>query len=217
MSLRDINFKHRTTRRVFHRSLIVALITLFPILWIVLSHVPVEHRIIRPGSSADLVSRGKMGFENAFNSTVGYIILFYVLARVLYWGIYWILQAFEGQPIKPTWFQRMRRLLRHILVGTELNDEEDYSSTYMLRIVKQSGYGSREIHASTFRANNLDKAKKQCIKQARNVLGSDKRNHEWEEFDVGFFIQHGRMRVELLIDLSHIKLPDSDGCSPIRA
>lgn len=84
MSLRDINLKHRTVRRVFHRSLLVALGVLFPILWIFLSHVlpPVGRRRVAPVGEALVQS-------------VLYVILFYVLARLLYWGLYWILKGFE--------------------------------------------------------------------------------------------------------------------------
>ena len=92
---------------------------------------------------------------------------------------------------------------------SELNNDEDYSSTYVFRIVDESDSLPREIEESSFRSNNLEEAKRRCLYRAEHFLETSL--IEWEEFDFGFFIQHGNIRVELLIDLSPLNLPDSDG------
>ena len=91
MSFRYIDLKNRTVRRVFHRCLIVISVAILPILWLVLAIV------FKPGG---VRVRGRTYYDTfeAFGVALSYMIAFYVFARLLYWGIYWILQAFEPKP-----------------------------------------------------------------------------------------------------------------------
>ena len=181
MSLRDINLKHRTVRRVFHRSLLVGLVGLFPILWLILSIVLSGRR------------RPSYHVEEAFFQALGYVIAFYVLARVLYWGVYWIIKGFEPKP-------------------SESNAGDNYPRTYMFRIVEENDFSSREVKLkeSVFRSDDLEETKEICFQHAEHFLETTDLSREWKEFDFGFFIQHGNIRVELRTDLSGMRLPYGD-------
>ena len=98
------------------------------------------------------------------------------------------------------------------------HDEDDYSSLYMLRIVREEGFSSYELMEDTFLFDDLEVAKRVCLQHAQHFLETGTLG-EWQESDIGFEIQHGHIRVMLVTDAEFIPAPnvgDAIETSPIR-
>ena len=133
MNFRNIDLKDRIVRRVYHRFLIVVSGVLFIALF----------SIILP-------------FDDAFPGAFGGSILFYATGHALYWGVYWVMQGFQPTP-RPNPFLKLFRRLRG---GHE---EDDYSSLYMLRIIRNvagdHGFSSSALLEDTFSSTILKRQK----------------------------------------------------------
>ena len=180
MNFRNIDLKDRIVRRVYHRFLIVVSGVLFIALF----------SIILP-------------FDDAFPGAFGGSILFYATGHALYWGVYWVMQGFQPTP-RPNPFLKLFRRLRG---GHE---EDDYSSLYMLRIIRNvagdHGFSSSALLEDTFSSDDLEAAKGICLQRAQLFLETGNLG-EWQESDIGFEIRHGDIRVMLVTDVGFIPAP----------
>ena len=89
-------------------------------------------------------------------------------------------------------------------------DEDDYSSLYMLRIIRNvagdHGFSSSELLEDTFSSDDLEAAKGICLQRAQLFLETGNLG-EWQESDIGFEIQYDDIRVMLVTDAHFIPAP----------
>ena len=205
MNFRNIDLKDRIVRRVYHRFLIVVSGVLFIALFSIIPHVADPSygtggvRRVHPPPDKTYSA------DDAFVGAFGGSILFYATGHALYWGVYWVMQGFQPTP-RPNPFLKLFRRLRGDY------EEDDYSSLYMLRIIRDvagdHGFSSSTLLEDTFLADGHDSAKRICLRQAQRFLSvSEHALAKWQESDIGFEIRHGDIRVMLITDVGSIPQP----------
>ena len=218
MIFRNIDLKDRIVRRVYHRFLIVVSGVLFIALFSIIPHVA------DPSYGTGGVNRPRRvhpppdktySADDAFVGAFGGSILFYATGHALYWGVYWVMQGFQPTP-RPNPFLKLFRRLRGDY------EEDDYSSLYMLRIIRNvagdHGFSSSTLLEDTFSSDDLEAAKGICLQRAQLFLETGNLG-EWQESDIGFEIRHGDIRVMLVTDTHFIPQPnvgDAIESSPAR-